>query len=57
MNPQDKSRKDFLKVNCYNCGQMDHYAKDCPLRKKGNLSYLDTMRGTSDSTDVTQSKN
>ena len=54
MKPQDKPRKDLLKVCCYNCGQMGHYMKDCLQRKKGKISYLDTMRSSSDSTDVTQ---
>ena len=57
MKPQDKSRRDLSKVCCYNCSQMGHHAKNCPSVKKGNLSHLDTTRGTSDNTDVTQSKN
>ena len=57
MKPQDKSRRDLFKVYCYNCGQMGHYVKNCSSVKKGNLSHLDTTRGTSDNTDVTQSKN
>ena len=31
LKPQDRSRKDLSKVNCYNCDQMGHYAKDCKL--------------------------
>ena len=57
MKPQDKCKKDLSKVCCYNCSQTGHYAKNCPSVKKGNLSHLDTTRGTSDNTDVTQSKN
>ena len=53
MKQQDKFRRDLSKVSCYNCGQMGHYAKNCPSVKKGNLSHLDTTRGTSDNTDVT----
>ena len=57
MKPQDKSTRDLSKVHYHNCGQMGHYAKNCLQVKKGNLSHLDTTRGTSDNTDVTQSKN
>ena len=30
MKPQDKSRRDLSKEPCYNCGQVGHYAKNCP---------------------------
>ena len=26
---QDKSRRDLSKVDCYNCGQVGHYVKNC----------------------------
>ena len=54
MKPQDKSRKDLSKVHSYNCGQIGHYTKDCPKRKKGNLSQLDNMSISLDTIDVTQ---
>ena len=51
---QDKSRKALSKVGYYDCDQVGYYTRECPQKKSGKLSHLDTTRGTSDSTDVTQ---
>lgn len=29
-----KRKEDILKVKCFNFGEMDHYASQCPLKKK-----------------------
>jgi hypothetical protein len=32
--PQSGSGQDISKVRCFSCGEMGHYARQCPKRKK-----------------------
>ena len=39
---QKRKNKDISKVKCFNCGELGHYASQCP-RKKGKGEASDSM--------------
>ena len=42
---QKKKKKDLSKIMCFRCGEMGHYAIQCPLKKKDKEEKEDPQAG------------